>query len=111
MEKYLYILLGILVAGRFAWMVYQTTSGDVLTGTATVISRRVETSRHNPLRNARTWYVHGSTNYLVTFRLADGEEMELHTFEKDFHMLHEGMSGQLTWHKCNLSSFVPDKER
>lgn len=110
MERILYIVIGILVVGRFVWMVRDTVSGEVLTGPGTVVSRRVETSRHNPLRNAKTWHVHGYQNYLVTFRLSDGEEIELHTFENLYRGLKEGSTGQLTWCKNSLSEFVPDPE-
>lgn len=109
-----YILYGILAAaviGRFIWQVIDTTGGQVLTGRAAVVSKRVsEGNYRNAQRNAKTWYVGRQWNYLVTFRLSDGEMLELHTFENEYHTLKEGMTGQLTWHKQNLSGFEPDME-
>lgn len=49
-------------------------------------------------------------NYLVTFRLSDGDEIELYVSQEEFKLLKEGLTGQLTWHKDTLSSFEPDKE-
>ena len=109
-----YLLYGILAAaviGRFIWQVIDTTSGQVLTGRAVVISKRVsEGSYRSAQRNAKTWYVDRQWNYLVTFRLSDGEMLELHTFENEYHALKVGMSGQLTWHKQNMSAFEADME-
>ena len=109
-----YILYGILAAaviGRFIWQVRDTTGGHVLTGRATVVSKRVREGNYwNARRNAKTWYVGSQWNYLVTFRLSDGEELELHTFENEYHALEEGMTGQLRWHKQNMTGFQPDGE-
>lgn len=103
----LFLLLAIPFAA-FLVMVYRTTSGKVLTGPATVVSRRAEPAKY-PGRmqlgvETSTW------NYLVTFRLADGEEIELYVFEEQYKMLTEGRAGQLTWHKDTLSDFIPDQE-
>lgn len=103
----LFILLAIPFAA-FLVMVHRTTSRKVLTGHATVISRRTEPARH-PGRmqlgvQTATW------NYLVTFRLADSEEIELYVFEIQFKQLKEGLTGQLTWCKDTLSEFIPDEE-
>ena len=40
----------------------------------------------------------GSTwNWLVTFTLADGKELELHTLEDQYHEIKDGQAGNLTW--------------
>ncbi len=69
-----------------------------LTGEATVISRRAELARQ-PTRGQ-------GYNYLVTFRLADGEEIELYTAESEYKQLKEGLTGQLTWHTQNFCDFT-----
>lgn len=107
-DSILYIILGICILGRFLIMVWRTTSGHVLTGRATVVSRRVEvakyTGRPKPGMHDQGW------NYLVTFQLTDGEKIELHVFDNEYQKLKEGLAGQLTWHKDTLSSFEPDME-
>lgn len=103
----LFIMLAIPFAA-FVFMVWHTTSGKVLTGPATVVSRRADPAKY-PGRmqlgvESATW------NYLVTFRLADGEEIDLYVFEEQFRMLKEGLTGQLTWCKDTFSEFIPDME-
>ena len=56
---------------------------------ATVKSHRMEMARV-PTPGS-TW------NYLVTFTLADGKEVELLTQEYRFHELKDGQAGTLTW--------------
>lgn len=103
----LFLMLAVPFAA-FLVMIWHTTSGKVLTGLATVVSRRAEVAKY-PGRmqlgvKTSTW------NYLVTFQLADGEQIELYVFENEYKLLREGLTGQLTWYKNNLSSFEPDME-
>lgn len=79
--------------------------GPVLTGAAMVVSRRVEIGKFS----GGSWRNSG-WNYLVTFRLTDGSEIELYTFENIYGELKEGMTGWLRWHKDSLTEFTPDKE-
>lgn len=110
-EYILYGILALVVIGRFIKQVIDTTGGHVPTGRSTVVSKRVaEGNYRNAQRNAKTWYVGSQRNYPVTFRLSDGEEMELHTFENEYRLLKEGMTGQLSWHKQNMTGFEPDME-
>lgn len=110
-EYILYGILALVVIGRFIKQVIDTTGGHVPTGRSTVVSKRVaEGNYRNAQRNAKTWYVGSQWNYPVTFRLSDGEEMELHTFENEYRLLKEGMTGQLSWHKQNMTGFEPDME-
>jgi len=111
LEYIFYGILAVVVIVRFLMQVRETTGGSVMTGRAAVVSKRVqEGSYRNVRRNAKTWYVGSAWNYLVTFRMSDGEELELHTFENEYHALKEGMTGQLSWHKDNMSGFDPDRE-
>ena len=76
-----------------------------LTGRATIISRRVEAGK-----NTRRGSYGSRWQYIVTFRLSDGEEIELYTFENQYKALKEGICGQLTWCGNSFSSFEPDME-
>lgn len=59
---------------------------------AAVVSRRIRSG--NPHRSGRSQM--GYT-YLVTFRLENGAELELYTYEIEYGALREGMTGTLTW--------------
>lgn len=67
------------------------------TSSAAVLSRRVQ--HHNSIYHEAPW------QYLVTFRLENGEEKELITTEEAYTSLTEGTAGQLTWQEENLISF------
>lgn len=109
-ESLVFIIVAVIAVVRFFIQIYNTTSGDILTGPATVVSKRVQQGNyHASRRNAKSLYVRSSWNYLVTFRLSDGEEIELHTFEEEFQRLEEGMHGQLRWHKNNMTDFLPEE--
>ena len=111
LEYIFYGILAAVVLVRFIMQVRETTGGHVLTGRAAVVSKRVSEGNYwNARRNAKTWYVGSQWNYLVTFRLSDGEQIELHPFENEYHLLKEGMTGQLSWHKQNMTGFEPDME-
>ncbi len=56
---------------------------------ATVLSRRVH--------HSNTMYHESPWQYLVTFRLENGEEKELQTTEDIYKTLPEGKEGFLTW--------------
>ena len=72
--------------------------GKEETAADTVTSHRMEMARV-PTPDS-TW------NYMVTFSLADGKEVELHTLEVQYKELTEGMTGTLTWEGENFLSFV-----
>lgn len=78
-----------------------STSGPTMTGQATVISHRMELSKAGSL-----W----SDNYnrLITFRLSDGEELELYVDKDVYSALEDGKSGQLTWRQDMFVSFDGD---
>ena len=63
--------------------------GKEQTSTATVKSHRMEMARVPTPES--TW------NWLVTFTLADGKEVELHTLEVQYKELKDGQTGKLTW--------------
>lgn len=67
------------------------------TSPATVLSRTV---RHN-----NSVYHEAPWQYVVTFRLDNGEEKNLLTSEEMYGTMKEGLSGKLTWQEENLISF------
>ena len=80
--------------------------GPALTGPATVKSHRVEQGNYQG--KAPTGYqgnTHGNWNYLVTFTLSDGEEIELYVGEGEYKALEDGTLGQLTWQGKKFREF------
>ena len=114
MEKLL--LPGILLLS-FLYIFYQRwiyrdkdDKGPQLTSPATVKSHRVE--QGNFRGKAPTRYQGnnpGRWNYIVTFTLSDGEELELYTFENVYRALQDGTSGLLTWQGRNFLEFETDE--
>lgn len=74
-----------------------TRKGDLQTDEATIVSRRLMSARF-PTQGS-TW------DYLVTFRLEDGREMELFVSEEFYHAAIPGTSGTLTREGDQLISF------
>jgi hypothetical protein len=102
MEKLL--LPGILLLSLF-YVFYQRwlyrdkdDKGPEMIAPATVTAHRVDQGRY-PGRAPTRW------NYLVTFSLSDGEEIELYTILSDYETLKDGTSGQLTWQGKRLINF------
>ncbi len=75
-----------------------SSHGPTQTGPAQVISKKLELSRAGT-RWSDNW------NRLVSFRLLDGEIIELYVTRQEFEEIQEGQQGQLTWQKENLTSF------
>ena len=71
--------------------------GKEETSAATVKSHRMTTARFPTPES--TW------NFLVTFTLSDGTEVELHTLEVQYKELQDGQSGTLTWEGETFLSF------
>lgn len=83
--------------------------GPEMTGSATVKSHRAELGSYQG--KAPTGYqgnTRGNWNYLVTFTLSDGEELELYVGEGEYRALKEGLSGTLTWQGKKFRSFDYD---
>lgn len=74
--------------------------GPEMTGRATMKSKRVDQGRYTGKAPSR-W------NYLMTFSLSDGEEIELYVTDDIFSTLKEGQSGQLTWQGKRFCHFDP----
>ena len=72
-----------------------------LTVEATVVAKRDEIRRHRHDNHTST-----STTYFVTFQVASGDRMELQLEGRDYGMLVEGDSGDLTFQGTRYLTFV-----
>lgn len=100
------ILFAIIALPLLVWGISALlTREQELSGYATVAEHRVAQRSEMPKADAR--YV-SNWNYLVTFSLSDGEEIELYTIQEDFRRLTDGASGWLTWQGKRLIHFEPD---
>lgn len=75
--------------------------GPEMTGHATVKAHRVDQGKYLGKAPSR-W------NYLITFSLSDGEEIELYVTDDIFSSLKAGQTGQLTWQGKRFYRFDPD---
>lgn len=80
-----------------SWFKKLSRSGRERSAAATVRSHRMTTARF-PTPGS-TW------NYLVSFTLSDGSQVELHTMEVQYNALKDGQTGLLSWEGENLLSF------
>ena len=69
------------------------------TASATVLSRKVETS-YSLAKSDSSWA------YLVSFQLESGEAIQLNVTEADFKKLKEGTALSITWQGEALTSFI-----
>lgn len=76
-------------------------SKQVLTGHATVLSRRVEYARIGRSVHGNNW------NHRVVFQVGN-QELDLFVSQEQYRLLTEGLTGQLSWEYENLVDFVPD---
>ena len=96
------IFIALIVICFIAMLVYHFASqGRVLTGTATVVSRRLELSSMGS-----KWA--DNYNRLMTFRLSDGSELELYVSKEAYTVLQDGETGFLVWQGDQLRSFDSD---
>lgn len=96
------IFAALVIVGFIAMVVYHFVSqGRELTGTATVVSRRMEVGRLGG-----KWA--DNYNRLMTFRLSDGSELELYVTKEAYAVLADGETGQLVWQGDQLRSFDSD---
>lgn len=96
------IFIALVIVGFIAMLVYHFVSqGRELTGTATVVSRRMEVGKLGG-----KWT--DNYNRLITFRLSDGSELELYVSKEAYEVLPDGETGQLVWQGDQLRSFDSD---
>ena len=73
--------------------------GPEQTGTATVLSRRVDTC-YQLEKTDSSW------GYFVTFKLENGEALYLKTTETEYKQLKEGQTVTIFWQGDTLTSFI-----
>lgn len=96
------IFIMLILVGFIAMLAYHFISqGQELTGTATVISRRMEVGKMGD-----KWA--DNYNRLMTFRFSDGSELELYVSKEAYAVLQDGETGQLIWQGNQLLSFDSD---
>lgn len=96
------IFIALVVVGFIVMVVYHFASqGKKLTGTATVVSRRLELSSMGS-----KWA--DNYNRLITFRFSDGSKLELYVSKEAYSVLPDGETGQLVWQGDQLISFDSD---
>ena len=96
------IFIALVVVGFIAMLIYHFASqGKKMTGTATVVSRRLELSSMGS-----KWA--DNYNRLITFRFSDGSELELYVTKEAYGILPDGETGQLVWQGDQLISFDSD---
>lgn len=105
MEK---LLLPAILLLSFLYIFYQRWAyrdkddkGPKLTGRATVKAHRVEQGHFHGKASGR-W------NYIVTFALSDGEEIDIYVGEGEYQALKDSTSGQLTWQGKTFLEFETD---
>lgn len=69
------------------------------TAKAQVLSRQVDTC-YSLEKTDSSWA------YLVTFRLENGQEIQLHVTESDYKKMKEGLSPSITWKGDTLTSHI-----
>ena len=96
------IFIVLVIIGFVAMLIYHFASqGQKLTGTATVVSRRLELSSMGS-----KWA--DNYNRLITFRFSDSSELELYVSKEAYAVLPDGETGQLVWQGDQLISFDSD---
>lgn len=85
-----------MILGIGQW--HKNNNSPRLTVPATVVSKRSSVSHHHD--------AHTSTSYYVTFQVASGDRMELHLSGKEYGMLAEGDSGDLSFQGTRYLGFV-----
>lgn len=103
------VYAALVIAGTFGifWLhafpfTQKKTRQPERTAQASVISRRVQSG--NPIRSGRS--AGFGYTFPMTFRLEDGEELELYAYDHEYGALREGMEGVLTWKGPYFVSFL-----
>lgn len=97
---WVYILIGAIFI-FFLLYYHFSTNGPVMTGRATVVSRRMVVAK-----TASRWG--DNYNRLITFRLGDGSEQDLYVSQEAYAVLADGETGQLSWQGDQLTCFDGD---
>lgn len=102
MDEQTIFLLIIAAVPFLALLVYAITNRPkIITGPATVESHKIEHAKVGAAWS-RSW------NYLIIFRLSDGDTLELYTTEAEYQTIRDGQTGTVFWDKNQLMEFIPD---
>lgn len=77
-----------------------------LTVEATVVTKRVNVSRHHHSGTDHMSHTSSSTTYYATFQVASGDRMELRVSGPEYGMLVEGDRGELSFQGTRYLGFV-----
>lgn len=99
-------LIFLAVVAAACLVIYQIRNNrPSLSGPAEVVSHRVEPAK---FAAASAWAEHNNWNYYITFRLSDGEEIELYVSRQEYDSISDGQKGILTWSGENMGDFVTE---
>lgn len=108
----LFFLVFFLILGAFVVLLIQgiaqwgkNNKSPRLTVEATVVSRRMNTSRHVHNTGTGTGHMDYSTSYYVTFQVESGDRMEFPVSGREYGMLAEGDRGKLSFQGTRYLSF------
>ena len=104
-----FLLLG--ASAIFLLLEWRHNRRPTYCATATIVSRRVEPGRAVRSRSS-SGYKHtlSTLNYIVTFRLSDGEELDLFMGEAEYQVLKEGLTGTLQWQGSDFRYFESQED-
>lgn len=103
MDEQTIFMLIIIAVPLLALVAYAITNRPkVVTGPATVESHTVEVARFGGK------WSHG-WNYIIIFRLSDGDKLELYTTEAEYQTIKDEQTGTLFWDDNQLVEFIPDE--
>jgi hypothetical protein len=87
----------------------QNNSEPVLTAPARIVAKREKVRRHHHHHHGHEDHHHhhsrASTSYFATFELEGGERMEFQLGDREFGLLAEGDSGELTYQGTRYHGF------
>lgn len=108
----IFAVMFVVVIGAFVYHGIGYARSPLMSAPARVVGKRADVSHHSDASisstsmNSRT-----TTRYFVTFELADGQRLELHTDGRQYGQLAEGDSGILNWRDVVLRGFQRDLRR
>lgn len=101
MDEQTLFILAIFAIPLLALVVYGITNRPkIVTGPATVEAHKVEHAKMGA-RWSSSW------NYLILFRLSDGDTLELYATEAEYQTIEDGQAGTLFWDNNQLVEFIP----
>ncbi|MBR5684263.1 MAG: DUF2500 domain-containing protein [Ruminococcus sp.] len=102
-----FLVLGLIIAAavRSIIMWQKNNNSPRLTVDASVVTKRVNVSRHKGYLGDARYHAMSSTRYYVTFQVESGDRFELLVSGQEYGMLAEGDRGKLTFQGTRYLSF------